>query len=216
MFVGHLAAALGAKTVARKAPLPLLIGASFGIDILWPVLLLLGVESVVVDPGNTAFTALDFEWYPWSHSLLMVVVWGVLLAGVVRLAGGSVRVAVVSGGVLVSHWVLDWVTHRPDLPLWPGGVETGLGLWNSVPGTLVVEGLLLVAALVALYRVVEFRRRQGHVALWSLVGLCVVIWASQPFSPPPPGATAIAVVGLSMWLLPLWGWWIERNVTVKS
>ncbi len=190
MFIGHLAAALGATSVARKAPLPLLIGASF--------------------------TALDFEWYPWSHSLLMVVVWGVLLAGVVRLAGGSVRVAVVSGGVLVSHWVLDWVTHRPDLPLWPGGVEAGLGLWNSVPGTLVVEGLLLVAALVAFYRVVEIPRRQGHVALWSLVGLCVVIWASQPFSPPPPGATAIAVVGLSMWLLPLWGWWIERNVTVKS
>ncbi|MEQ9103424.1 MAG: hypothetical protein RIE53_01865 [Rhodothermales bacterium] len=216
MFVGHLAAALGAKTVAREAPLPLLIGASFGIDILWPVLLLVGAETVVVDPGNTAFTALDFAWYPWSHSLLMVVVWGVLLAGVVRMAGGSRRVASVSALVLVSHWVLDWITHGPDLPLWPGGVETGLGLWHSVPGTLAVEGLLLVAALVVFFRVVDVPGRQGHLALWSLVGLCVLIWASQPFSPPPPGTTAIAVVGLSMWLLPLWGWWIERNVTVRA
>lgn len=214
MFVGHLAAALGAKTVAREAPLPLLIGASFGIDILWPVLLLLGVESVVIDPGNTAFTALDFEWYPWSHSLLMVLVWGMLLAGVVRLAGGSLRVATVSGGVLVSHWVLDWVTHRPDLPLWPGGTQAGLGLWNSIPGTFLVEGLLLVVALVLFFRAVEITRWQGHVALWSLTGLSVFIWASQPFSPPPPNALAIAIVGLTMLLLPLWGWWIERNVTV--
>jgi len=110
--------------------------------------------------------------------------------------------------------VLDWVTHRPDLPLWPGGPEVGIGLWNSVPGTLIVEGFLLALGVFAIYRMVGVGRG-GHVALWSLVLLTGGIWASQPWAPPAPNPTAVAGVTLTLWLLPFWGIWIERHLATE-
>jgi membrane-bound metal-dependent hydrolase YbcI (DUF457 family) len=211
MFVGHLAVALAAKRTAPRVSLGWLVGASFGIDLLWPILLLTGAERVVIDPGNTAFTPLDFESYPWSHSLLMVGVWAVLVGAIARRRLGDLRGALVVGGLVVSHWVLDWLTHRPDLPLWPSGPVTGLGLWNSVAGTLVVEGVMFAAGIVAY---VSATRATSRVGTWALVGLITLtgaIWISGPWSAPPPGATAIAVVGLAMWLFPLWAAWIDRH-----
>jgi len=216
MFAGHLAMAFGAKSVAPKVPLSLLVGASFGIDILWPIFLLLGIESVTVDPGNTAFTALEFISYPWSHSLLMVLGWGVLLGALAFRFGISRKGAIITGSVLVSHWILDWITHRPDLPLWPGGSVTGLGLWNSLIGTYVLEGSFLVFAVFVYLRSVSFKGGQGRIAFYSLLLLVLFIWASQPFSPPPPDAQAVAMVGLTMLLLPFWGMWIERNTVLKD
>ncbi len=216
MFAGHLAVAFGAKSAAPKVPLSLLIGASFGIDILWPIFLLLGIESVAVDPGNTAFTALNFTSYPWSHSLVMVLGWGLLLGVVALRLGISRRGAVTTGLVVVSHWLLDWITHRPDLPLWPGGSVTGLGLWNSLIGTYLVEGSFLALAVILYSRSVTFIGWQGRLAFYSLVLLVLFIWASQPFSPPPPDAQAIAFVGLTMLLLPFWGMWIEKNARLNT
>ena len=118
MFVGHLAVSFGAKAVEPKAPLGALVAASFALDLLWPLLLLTGLEVVQVAPGNTAFTPLAFESYPWSHSLLMALVWGVAGGGVTYVALKTPRAAALVGMVVVSHWVLDFVTHRPDLPLW--------------------------------------------------------------------------------------------------
>lgn len=213
MFVGHLAVALGAKSAARRVPLSWLIAASFGIDILWPIFLLLGLEQVVVDPGNTAFTPLDFVSYPWSHSLLAVTGWALLFGFVAYRSGVHKKGAILVGGLVVSHWVLDWITHRPDLPLWPGGMSTGLGLWNSVPATFAVEGTMIVVAVYLFLRTFKLNGMRGKMALFSLLTLVVVIWASGPFSPPPPGPNAIALVGLSMILLPIWGWWIDRNTS---
>ena len=117
MFVGHLAAAFTAERIEPKVPLGAGVAAAFGLDLLWPLLLLLGLETVHVDPGNTAFTQLDFASYPWSHSLLLTLVWG----GVATMAGrallGDLRRGLVIGALVSSHWVLDFVTHRPDLPL---------------------------------------------------------------------------------------------------
>ena len=126
MFVGHLAVSLGAKAVEPKAPLPALVAASFGLDLLWPLLVLAGVETVTVSPGNTAFTPLAFESYPWSHSLLMAAVWGVVGFVLAYRNTKSQRVSLLVGAAVVSHWVLDFVTHRPDLPLWPGVQSSGL------------------------------------------------------------------------------------------
>jgi uncharacterized membrane protein YhaH (DUF805 family) len=113
--------------------------------------------------------------------------------------------------VVVSHWLLDLVTHVPDLPLWPGGPEVGLGLWNSVAGTLFVEGGLLVIALMLYTSRLRARDRAGHWWLWTLVGLTVSIWASQPWAPPAPGPTAVAATVLCLWILPFWGQAIERH-----
>lgn len=209
MFAGHLAVALAAKRVEPDAPLGALVAASFGLDLLWPVLLLLGLESVTVEPGATAFTPISFDSYPWSHSLALALLWGLLALLVMRWLGKGTRVAALTGVTVVSHWLLDWFTHRPDLPLWPGGPLTGLGLWDSVAGTILIEGSFLVAAVLLYRKVSQARDGLGRVGLASLITLVTVVWLAGPFSPPPPGQAAIAVVTLALWILPFWAWRIE-------
>src|SRR5512144_2254744 len=121
MFIGHMAVGFVSKRLAPRASSGVLMAAPMALDLLWPVFLLAGWEQVNIDPGNTAFTPLDFVSYPYSHSLVMSAVWGALFAslywGITRYAAG----AMVIGTGVVSHWILDFVTHRPDLPLYPGG-----------------------------------------------------------------------------------------------
>jgi len=211
MFVGHLAVSLGSKALEPRASLALLIAASFGIDLLWPILLLAELEVVQIDPGNTAFTPLAFESYPWSHSLLLVLCWGAVGGMLSYWRTATRRIALVVGAVLVSHWLLDFLTHRPDLPLWPGGPEVGLGLWNSIPGTLVLEGGLLITAVGLYSRKTRPTDRTGSWALWSLIAFLGIIWMSQPWSPPAPNATVVAATALGLWILPAWGYWIDRH-----
>jgi len=211
MFVGHLAVALGAKRVSPRTPLAALIAATFALDLIWPVLLLLGLERVRIAPGHTAFTPLAFEHYPWSHSLSMAVVWGVVLGRASVFLLKRSAAGLVIGAVIVSHWLLDYVTHAPDLPLWPGGPLVGLGLWNSVPGTILVEGALFAGAIAAYVRGARPRGAAGVWSLWSLIAFTSAIWISSPWAPPPPSVRAIAFVGLALWLFVPWGSWIERN-----
>ena len=211
MFIGHFAVALGAKRAAPGIPLGLLVGAAIALDLIWPLLLLAGIETVRIDPGNTAFTPLAFDHYPWSHSLVMAFAWGALAALIALPRLRSSAAATLIGAVVVSHWVLDYVTHRPDLPLWPGGTMFGLGLWNSIPATLIVEGLLCGAAVFAYATAFPPRDAIGRWAFRVLIAMVTVIWATQPWSPPPPSAGAIAAVGVTMWLFPLWAGWIDRH-----
>lgn len=211
VFVGHLAAALAAKKIEPRLPLAALVAATFGLDLLWPAFLWGGLETVRPQPGITAFTPIDFESYPWSHSLALALAWGALAAWIAS-RFGTARMAVVIGAVVVSHWVLDYVSHRPDLPLWPGGPKAGLGLWYSLPGTIVVEGALLGFGIALYLRTAPAKSRVGHWAFWSLIAVTTAIWLSGPFSPPPPGVNAIAIVGLAGGaLLILWGGWIDRT-----
>jgi hypothetical protein len=128
----------GRGAADMKSAIAAFVAAVFGADLLWPVFLLLGLEAVRIDPGNTAFTPLDFVSYPWSHSLLMDVIWGALAGSIAMWTLGNARAGVLVGLAVVSHWVLDFASHRPDMPVWPGGPLVGLGLWHSVAATLVV------------------------------------------------------------------------------
>jgi membrane-bound metal-dependent hydrolase YbcI (DUF457 family) len=212
VFIGHFALGLAAKRAAPRASLPVLFAAAQLIDLAWPVLLLAGLESVRIDPGNTAFTPLDFESYPWSHSLAMVTVWALLFGAAVRWRTGDARAAVVTGALVLSHWLLDFVTHRPDLPLAPGASpKVGLGLWNSVPASLAVEGALFAAGVWLYASATRPRSRRGTIALGSLVAFLVLAHLGNAFGSPPPSVTAIGVVGLAMWLFLPWAGWIERN-----
>ena len=211
MFVGHLAVALGAKRLDRRVPLGTAVAAAFGLDLIWPILLLLGLESVRVHVGDTAFTSLAFVWYPWSHSLLAAGAWSGVTTLVARGVYGSWRVGIVLGGLVFSHWVLDCVTHRPDLPLWPGGPVAGLGLWNSIAGTILVEGSLLVGGLVLYLASTTARDRVGRWGVATLIAVTALVWVSQPWSPPPPNALAVAWGALILWLLPPWARWIEAH-----
>jgi membrane-bound metal-dependent hydrolase YbcI (DUF457 family) len=212
MFIGHFAAALAAKRVTPRTSLGWLFAACQLPDLLWPVFLLTGVERARVAPGDTAFTPLAFDHYPWSHSLLMVAFWGLLLGGAYRARSGDRRGAVVLFALVVSHWVLDWVTHRPDLPLTPmGSAVFGLGLWQSVVATLVVEVVLFALGVWLYSRATRARDRVGRLAWAALVAFLAFIHFGNAFSPPPPNMTMVAVGGFAIWLLVLWGAWADRH-----
>ncbi|HEX6083039.1 MAG TPA: metal-dependent hydrolase [Thermoanaerobaculia bacterium] len=206
MFIGHHAAAFAAKRLAPTVGLGTLFAAAMLADLVWPILLLLGFEHVRIVPGITAFTPLDFTHYPITHSLLAALGWSIAFALVVR------RHMLVVGAVVLSHWVLDFVTHRPDLPLWPGGgPKVGLGLWHSIPATIAVEVPLFILGLVFYLRATRARDRAGFIALWALVLFLAVVYIGNFTSPPPPSETAIGWVGLAQWLFVPWGWWIDRH-----
>ena len=216
MFIGHHAAAFAAKRVAPRVSLGTLFAAALLVDLIWPVLLLLGLEHVRIAPGITAFTPLDFYDYPITHSLLAVLGWSVAAAVLYRLLRKSTPDALVVGAAVLSHWVLDFVTHRPDLPLWPGGPKVGLGLWQSVPGTIVVEVSIFLVTLAMYLRMTRARDRTGSIALWTLVAFLAVVYAANLASPPPPDANAIGWVGLAQWLFVPWGAWIDRHRDVHG
>jgi hypothetical protein len=114
--------------------------------------------------------------------------------------------------LVLSHWVLDFVTHRPDMPLTLGGAERfGLGLWNSVPATMAVEGLLFAAGIAVYVKATQAVDTTGKRALWSLVAFLVVVYVANIFAPPPPSGIAVAWTALSMWLLVAWGYWIDAH-----
>jgi membrane-bound metal-dependent hydrolase YbcI (DUF457 family) len=211
MFLGHHAAAFAAKRIAPRTSLGTLVAAATLLDLAWPILLLLGVEHVRVDPGNTRITPLDFYDYPITHSLALVALWalafGLAYAALRRNTRGGVVVAL----AVLSHWVLDWITHRPDLPLWPGGPKAGLGLWHSMPLTVIVEFGLFLAGVAIYLRATRARDRTGSIALWSLIAFVSVIYIASVFGPPPPSAQAVAWGALAAWLFVPWSAWIDRH-----
>lgn len=213
MFIGHFGLAFAAKPAAPQVSLGTLFIAAQFADLLWPVLVLLGVESLAIDPGATAVTPLDFVHYPYSHSLLALVIWG-LLFGAAYKAVQHARppVVFVLAALIVSHWILDFLTHRPDMPLaFSGDVKVGMGLWNSLAGTLIVE-LLLLAAGVALYlRSTVPKDRIGSIGLAALIAFLVVIELANLFGPPPPTTAAVVWPANAMWLLVAWGYWVDRH-----
>jgi membrane-bound metal-dependent hydrolase YbcI (DUF457 family) len=212
MFVGHTAVALAAKARAPRTSLGVTIAAAYALDLIWPVFVLLGVEHVRIDPGNTKFTPLAFDSYPWSHSLLMAVVWGALAAVAIRAWKFERSAPFLVFLLVVSHWVLDFITHRPDLPLWPGDSPLlGLALWNSITATLVIEGAIFAVGVTIYLRSTKAVDRVGSVAFWALIAVQLLIWGSQPWSPPPPNPRTLAAVGLAASLFPVWAWWADRH-----
>ena len=188
----------------------MLLAATYWLDIVWPVLVLAGIEHVRIDPGNTAFTPLDFFDYPWSHSLLFAAAWSVLF-GLAWIRAGK-RTAVILGLLVFSHWALDFVSHRPDLPLWPGGPTVGFGLWNSVPATIVIESAMFGAGVLVYALTTKARNPRGVVAFWGLVFFLGAIYVANVFGPPPPNVTAIGIAGIAgAALFTAWSWWADRN-----
>jgi membrane-bound metal-dependent hydrolase YbcI (DUF457 family) len=166
MFVGHLAVGFAAKPAAPKTSLGTLVLAAVLLDVLVWAFVVAGAEHIAVKPGITVTNALDLYDYPWSHSLLMAVVWSVLMAGVYygfrKYRKGALLISV----AVLSHWVLDFVSHRPDMPLAPGAHHYyGLSLYNSRLGMLVVEGLLWLGGIVLYDRATHSRKRAGA---WTL------------------------------------------------
>jgi len=227
MFVGHFALGFAAKRAVPRVSLAALCAGAQVADLLWPVFLAIGIEQVRIDPGNTAVTPLDFVSYPYSHSLLMLIVWGVLfaLAFTVRLkpdttytvsdsyvASAFRRTFTVLAALVMSHWVLDWITHRPDMPLFPGSAKFGLGLWNSVPATMAVELTMYAVGLWIYARATRARDAKGRWGFWTLAAFLAIVYVANIMGPPPPSVFAIwtsAIAGGA--ILVIWIWWVDRH-----
>ena len=211
MFVAHFGIGLAAKKAAPRTSLGWLIAAPLLLDLLWPVFLLLGWEMVRIEPESTVVTPLDFISYPISHSLLFVVGWALLAAGIYWAINRYTRGALAIGAGVISHWFLDLLVHRPDLPLYPGGARVGLGLWNSVSATLVAEAAFFGAGVWLYTRTTTATSKSGQVSLWIFVAFLVLVYFANLLGPPPEGVEEVAYLTLAMWLLPFWAWSFDRR-----
>jgi membrane-bound metal-dependent hydrolase YbcI (DUF457 family) len=211
MFIGHNAVAFAARKPAPRVSLGVLMGAAMLLDLIWPIMLLLGVEHVRIHKGDTAFTPLEFTDYPWTHSLAMAAAWAVAAALVYWIFARYGRGALVVAVCVFSHWVLDWVTHRPDLPLYPGGPKIGLGLWSHPIATIAVESAMFAIGILIYRDSTKPRDRIGSVGMWAFIIFLAAFYIYNASATPPPNERVLAWGALSGWLLPLWAWWFDRH-----
>jgi membrane-bound metal-dependent hydrolase YbcI (DUF457 family) len=214
MFIGHFAVGLAAKRVVPTVSLATLFVAVQFADVLWPFLLAAGVEEVEITADPNPFLRPVFVHYPFSHSLLFLVFWG-LLFGLIwrtrtRVTGPFPGLLLVS--LVVSHWVLDVVTHRPDMPLYPGSSRYGLGLWNSPALTLAVEVPLYIAGAGIYAATTRARDRIGVWGFWSLIVFLLVAYLASLTGPPPPSLTALYGTAIvASLLIVAWAWWADKH-----
>jgi hypothetical protein len=202
MFIGHFAIGFASKRIAPRASLATLLAAPLFLDLLWPICLLLGIEQVHIgEPGGNPFLTTTFTSYPWSHSLVMSLVWGALFGGTYYAVTRQKRVAWVLALAVVSHWVLDYVTHVPDLPVATIVVELAMfvvGVWLYAAGTTARDGI-------------------GRYAWWALVVLSAASYVGSLFSPAPPSVTALAWTAIAGSAVTVWlAWWADRHRTAND
>jgi membrane-bound metal-dependent hydrolase YbcI (DUF457 family) len=186
MFLGHYGLAFGAKKIAPKVSLLTLFAAVEFVDILWPFLLMADVEQVKVNPGVSEVTPFEFVHYPYTHSLIMGLVWGAVFGFFYWLFKKDMRSSVIVGLAVLSHWFLDFIVHIPDLPITLSGSDkVGLGVWNSLPLTLLIESILFFGGVFIYIKNSRALNRKGNWGLWVLVGFFVVGNLYNMFGPPP-------------------------------
>jgi hypothetical protein len=203
MFVGHYGPSFAIKSVRREMPLWLLFVAVQLLDFGWSTLVLLGIEKVRIVPGITASNPLDLYYMPYTHSLSAAILWAgaaIVLCKPLR----GVRdwsAAVLVGAAVFSHWVLDFLVHRPDLPLYDNRAKVGLGIWNYPAVALSLEALLLFGGMILYLGRTKPLRTIGRVGppifgVWML-GIQAYVF----FGPPPASPAAAAVTALAAYVI---------------
>lgn len=194
MFVGHYGISFVGQRVQAAVPLWVLFLAVQFLDVLWAPLVLFGVERVRIVPGFTATNPLDLYYMPYTHSLVAALFWSVAAGAVYRRFSrrGGARGSVVVGLAVFSHWVLDFIVHVPDLPLYNNTAKVGLGLWNSPGVAFALEAGLLLAGIMLFLR----SRRAAPVGLFLFGFLMLAVQAYVFFGPPPASGASIAITAL--------------------
>ena len=212
MFLGHFGLGMAAKKAAPVVSLGTLFLAAQFIDLLWPFFLLFDIETVAIEPGNTRFTPLNFISYPFSHSLLAVMGWAILFSVIYYLIKKNGKTAITLGLLVISHWFLDLIVHRPDLPLaFNEETKWGFGLWNYPILTVIIELLIFALGIYFYLQSTVSKNKTGNYAFWGLIIFFILIYVMNAAGDPPPNTEMIGYVGLAQWLFIIWGYWIDRN-----
>jgi len=212
VFIGHNALAFAAKRVAPRTSLGVLMAAAMLVDLIWPILLLAGVEHVTIRRGAMRMSPLIFTDYPWTHSLVTGFAWAILFAIVYWGVSRYGRGAFVVGLLVISHWLLDFIVHAPDLPLYPGGgPKFGLGLWNNPIATIGIESAIFAIGILIYRDTTKPRDRIGSIAFWVFVAFLAAMYVLSAAGTPPPNVRVLAYGTLVTWLFPLWAAWFDRH-----
>jgi hypothetical protein len=198
MFAGHYGPSFAIRAVRPEIPLWVLFLAAQLVDIVWAIMVLAGVEKLKIVPGITAASPLDLYYMPYTHGLLAALLWSVGAAVVCRRAfrwkGWSAAAWV--GAAVMSHWVADWLVHRPDLPLYGNSLKVGLGLWNHVWLSLGLEVLVLAGGAwlyMSRTRGLSLVGRSGPIVLLVLM---LAVQVASLIGPLPPSPAMVATSGL--------------------
>src|ERR1700679_3638472 len=215
MFLGHYAAALAAKKWAPKVSLGVLLLAAVWLDLIWSLFLLFGWEEVAISPGITKVMPLDFTTDALSHSLVMALAWGVLFWLVSLLLTNNDKTSLMLGGLVVLHWFMNVITHRPDMYLLPTSnmmaMRWGLGLWNSIPGTIAVEVALFTAGLWLYLKSTKAKDTQGKWLFWGFIAALVAVFVSLFLMPAPKSPSWVAIEGQVQLIFVVWALWIDDH-----
>ena len=213
MVIGHFGFGLGAKKYAPKLSLGLIFLAVQFADLLWPDLILLNIEKVRIQPEDAKFP-LDFIYYPFSHSLLISIFWAAVFGLIYWLIKKDRVSATVLGICVLSHWFLDLIVHKPDLPLYPGSsVLLGFGLWNWPWLTALTEGIIFFTGMIFYLQTTRARNPAGKWGFWLMIILLIVGHIAGVLSPPPGTVTE----SQALLVYVLLGFWVDHNrVAVQS
>jgi hypothetical protein len=208
MFIGHYSVGFAGRAAEKRLPLWLLFLAVQWIDVMWSLLVLLGIEKVRIVPGFTASNALDLYYMPYTHSLLGVLCWSALAYLVCQLVPPwrGKKTGLILAAAVFSHWVLDLIVHVPDLSLYDSVGKIGFGLWNYRSAAFALEMAVLFGGMALLYKTAAHKAR--------LIGFVIFLAAVQVvntfFFPPPKSDQAMAISAfVSYMVLALMAWWVE-------
>ena len=217
MFVGHYGPAFAAKELEPSVPLWVLFLSVQFLDVLWAPFVLLGVEKVRIVPHFTASNALDLYYMPFTHGLLTALGWSVLAGCCYHVVARppSQRAAVLVGFAVFSHWILDFIVHVPDLPLYGDSAKVGLGLWNARALTFGLESAVLFGGI---WRYVRLRPERNAQML-AFGGFLLAIQAYNAFLAPPPSSDDVfavtALVAYAFFAVAIW-WFEDRRGATRA
>jgi membrane-bound metal-dependent hydrolase YbcI (DUF457 family) len=207
MFVGHFGVGLAAKKFSPKTSLATLFIACQLLDLIWPVAMFLGLESAALNHSVPTFNSIDLIDAPYSHSLGMALFWSCLFGLVIKLFSRSTSAAIVTGATVFSHWILDYITHIPDLPLWFGMEKVGLGLWKSAIATFVVEAAIFGMGVFLFLKAKGTLSKKRAIIFSSMILFLSLFYVMHVFGPKPPETTSpylVAGPAFALWLIVIW------------
>ena len=198
MFVGHYGVSFAMQPAARRVPLWVWFIAVQWLDVVWSILVLLGVEKLRIVPGFTQANALDLYYMPFTHGLPGSILLSLTFGGIVALftAGNRLTTALLVAAASFSHWVLDLIVHTPDLPLYDNSAKVGLGLWRNVALSFPLELAILMIGALMYARATKYKSAKGRYVFWGFVALLAVVQVGANFGPPPSSSQTMAITAV--------------------